>query len=82
LRIRDGVPLVDSTANGEVVKDYLIEFDSVDDAGSAISQSYLTTVRTSKNQSDVDAAKVWLVSYNEDDNAAIAKIRDGMRAWT
>jgi hypothetical protein len=28
---------------------------------------------------EVDAAKAWLLSYNEDGTTAMAKIRDGMR---
>ncbi len=27
------------------------------------------------------SAKDWLLTYNEDDNAAMAAIRDGMRSW-
>jgi predicted RecB family nuclease len=54
----------------------------VKNAGGAISQSYLSTAQTSVDQSEADAAKAWLLSYNEDDNRAMAKIRDGMRAWT
>jgi len=54
----------------------------VTNAGGAVSQSYLSTAQTSADQSEADAAKAWLLSYNEDDNRAMAKIRDGMRAWT
>ena len=54
----------------------------VEDAGGAISQTYLSTVQTSADQSEVNAAKAWLLSYNEDDTIAMARIRDGMRAWT
>ena len=31
---------------------------------------------------EVAKAKAWLLTYNEDDNAAMAKIRDGMKSWT
>jgi predicted RecB family nuclease len=54
----------------------------VENAGGAISQTRLLTVQTSANQMEADAAKAWLLSYNEDDTTAMAKIRDGMRAWT
>ena len=54
----------------------------VEDAGGAISQIYLSTVQTSADQSEVNAAKAWLLSYNEDDTIAMARIRDGMRACT
>lgn len=54
----------------------------VNNAGGAISQTYLSTVQSSVDRSEADAAKAWLLSYNEDDNRAVAKIRDGMRAWT
>lgn len=53
-----------------------------DDAGGATSQSYLSTAQTSPDPSEVDAAKAWLLSYNEDDNTAMAVIRDGIRALT
>jgi predicted RecB family nuclease len=53
-----------------------------DDAGGATSQSYLSTVHTSHDPSEVEAAKVWLRSYNEDDNEAMASIRDGIRSRT
>ena len=49
--------------------------------GGAVSQTYLATVRTSSDPNDVAAAKQWLLSYNEDDTAAMAAIRDGMRTW-
>jgi predicted RecB family nuclease len=52
----------------------------VQDPGGAISQTYLSTVQTSVKQAEVESAQAWLLSYNEDDNAAMAKIRDGMRA--
>ena len=54
----------------------------VDDPGGAISQTYLSTVRNSNDPQEVAAAKEWLLSYNEDDNAAMATIRDGMSRWT
>lgn len=53
----------------------------VEDPGGGISQVYLTTVQTSSDASEVQAAKQWLLSYNEDDTAATAAIRDGMRTW-
>jgi predicted RecB family nuclease len=53
-----------------------------ENAGGAISQTHLLTVQTSADQCEVDAAKAWLLSYNEDDTTAMAKIRDGMRTWT
>jgi predicted RecB family nuclease len=51
----------------------------VDDPGGAISQTYLAKVHTSADPDDVVKAKQWLLTYNEDDNAAMAAIRDGMR---
>jgi predicted RecB family nuclease len=54
----------------------------VDDPGGAISQTYLSKVHTSTDPDEVAKAKEWLLSYNEDDNAAMARIRDGMRTWT
>lgn len=54
----------------------------VDDPGGAISQTYLSTVHSGADPEVVAAAKEWLLNYNEDDNAAMAKIRDGMRNWT
>lgn len=53
----------------------------VDNPGGAISQTYLSTTRSSNNPDEVAAAKEWLLSYNEDDNAAMAAIRDGMSCW-
>ena len=53
----------------------------VDDPGGAISQTYLSKVHTSTDPDEVAKAKAWLLTYNEDDNAAMAKIRDGMRCW-
>jgi predicted RecB family nuclease len=54
----------------------------VDDPGGAISQTYLSKARTSTNAEEAAAAKEWLLTYNEDDTAAMAKVRDGMRRWT
>ncbi len=54
----------------------------VENASGATSQTHLSTVQTSVDQIEVDTAKAWLLSYNEDDTTAMAKIRDGMRAWT
>lgn len=54
----------------------------VDDPGGAISQTYLSKAHTSTDPGEVATAKQWLLTYNEDDNAAMASIRDGMRAWT
>ena len=54
----------------------------VEDAGGAISQTYLSSVQMSRTNAEVGAAKAWLLSYNEDDTIALARIRDGMRAWT
>ncbi|MGB0973131.1 MAG: ribonuclease H-like domain-containing protein [Mycobacterium sp.] len=50
----------------------------VDDPGGAISQTYLSKVHTSADPDEVSAAKHWLLTYNEDDNAAMAAIRDGI----
>jgi predicted RecB family nuclease len=52
----------------------------VNDPGGSVSQTYLTAVHTSTDQQEITAAKQWLLSYNEDDNAAMAAIRDGMRS--
>jgi predicted RecB family nuclease len=54
----------------------------VADPGGAVSLTYLSTVQTATDQAEVDAAKAWLFSYNEDDNRAMAAIRDGMRTQT
>ena len=51
----------------------------VDDPGGAISQTYLSKVHTSTDPDEVAKAKQWLLTYNEDDNTAMATIRDGMR---
>ena len=54
----------------------------VADPGGAVSLTYLSMVQTSADEAEVNAAKEWLFSYNEDDNRAMAAIRDGMRTWT
>jgi predicted RecB family nuclease len=54
----------------------------VTDPGGGVSLTYLSTVQTSDDEAEVNAAKEWLFSYNEDDNRAMAAIRDGMRKWT
>lgn len=54
----------------------------VDDPGGAISQTYLSKARNSHDPAEREAARAWLLSYNEDDNAAMAAIRDGMISWT
>jgi predicted RecB family nuclease len=51
----------------------------VDDPGGAVSQTYLAKVHISTDPHEVAAAKQWLLSYNEDDTAAMAAVRDGMR---
>lgn len=51
------------------------------DPGGAISQTYLAKVHNSADPEEVALAKDWLLTYNEDDNAAMAAIRDGMRNW-
>jgi predicted RecB family nuclease len=53
----------------------------VDDPGGATSQLYLAEVRADPDTEQAAAAKRWLLTYNEDDNAAMARIRDGMRKW-
>ena len=53
----------------------------VNDPGGAISQTYLTRARESRNPSEVASAKEWLLTYNEDDVIAMAEIRDGMGLW-
>ncbi len=55
------------------------EWDVDDPSGSA-SQLYLATVHTG-DPVEAEVAKQWLLSYNEDDTAATAAIRDGMRNW-
>jgi len=51
----------------------------VENAGGATSQTKLLTVQTPADQSEADAAKAWLLSYNEDDTIAMAKLRRGAR---
>lgn len=51
----------------------------VGDPGGAVSQTYYATQQNSTDQAEVEAARAWLLSYNEDDNAAMASVRDGMR---
>lgn len=51
----------------------------VDDPGGAVSQVYLSVAQTSSDPDEIAAAKEWLLTYNEDDTAATAAIRDGMR---
>lgn len=50
----------------------------VEDPGGAVSQLYLSTVHTG-DPADAERAKAWLLSYNADDTAATAAVRDGMR---
>lgn len=50
-----------------------------DDAGGAMSQKRLEEARD--DQSAHEAARGWLLTYNADDTAAMAAIRDGMRTW-
>lgn len=54
----------------------------VPDPGGAISQTYLSKVRAGADPDEVEAARQWLLSYNEDDNAAMAAIRDGILRWS
>ncbi|MCH9703142.1 MAG: ribonuclease H-like domain-containing protein [Actinomycetia bacterium] len=51
----------------------------VEDPGGAISQTHLAQLRESDDEVEADKAKSWLLSYNEDDCAAMAAIRDGIR---
>lgn len=53
----------------------------VDDPGGDTSQLYLATVRGGADPREVAAAQRWLLTYNEDDNAAMAAIRDAMQEW-
>lgn len=46
------------------------------DAGGALSQNHLATVQSGR--CGAEAARDWLLSYNADDTAALAAIRDGM----
>lgn len=52
----------------------------VDDPGGSVSQLYLSTVHAGDPVAAAEA-KRWLLSYNEDDCAATAAVRDGMRDW-
>ncbi len=52
---------------------------SAEDAGGAISQTYLSAVRAGVESAD--QARQWLLDYNLDDCAAMAAIRDGMNSW-
>lgn len=51
----------------------------VEDPGGAISQTHLAQLHESGDEVEAANAKSWLLSYNEDDCAAMAAIRDGMR---
>ena len=53
---------------------------AVEDPSGSGSQLYLSTVHNG-GPAEAEAAKRWLLSYNEDDTAATAAIRDGMRSW-
>ena len=53
----------------------------VDDPSGSGSQIYLSIVQNGEPD-EAEEAKRWLLSYNEDDTAATAAIRDGMRNWT
>lgn len=53
-----------------------------EDAGGATSQAYLITAQSSGDSDQILAARGWLYSYNEDDNAAMAAVRDGIRRMT
>ena len=52
----------------------------VDDPSGSGSQIYLSIVQNGEPD-EAEEAKRWLLSYNEDDTAATAAIRDGMRNW-
>lgn len=52
----------------------------VDDPSGSGSQIYLSIVH-SGTPAEAETAKQWLLSYNSDDTAATAAIRDGMRTW-
>lgn len=54
---------------------------SVDDPGGSMSQLYLDKVH-SGDPPDAEAARQWLLTYNEDDTCATAAVRDGMRCWS
>lgn len=49
------------------------------DAGGALSQTRRDEARD--GHPHAETARHWLLSYNADDTAAMAAIRDGMRAW-
>lgn len=49
------------------------------DAGGALSQTYLEAVRAGQDQAS--QARRWLLEYNADDTAALASIRDGMTSF-
>lgn len=49
------------------------------DAGGALSQTRRDEARD--GHPHAETARHWLLSYNADDTAAMASIRDGMRAW-
>lgn len=53
----------------------------VPDPGGATSQLYLDTVHAAGEPDAVADAQRWLLSYNRDDTAATAAIRDGVRRW-
>jgi predicted RecB family nuclease len=53
---------------------------NVEDPSGSGSQLYLSTVQNGDPVA-AESAKQWLLSYNEDDTAATAAIRDGMRTW-
>ncbi len=52
----------------------------VEDPGGSVSQIYLATVHNGDPVA-AEKAKRWLLSYNKDDTAATAAVRDGMRGW-
>ncbi len=52
----------------------------VEDPGGSVSQLYLARVHNGDPQ-EAEDAKRWLLSYNKDDTAATAAVRDGMRNW-
>lgn len=52
-----------------------------DDPGGDTSQLYLAKVRANPGTEVAADARRWLLTYNEDDNAAMARIRNGMREW-
>lgn len=50
-----------------------------EDAGGALSQNKLDHARLGRP--NTEEPRQWLLSYNADDTAALAAIRDGMRQW-